>query len=438
VKKSFVLLLLALALIVIVSPGIVGRLAETSMDENLDWAATESQELTITSRGFDRSWFSSAGQHRIEVRDGELRDALMALARDSGFDELPALIIDTRIDHGLVPVTSLSRQRGSLTPGLGSAVSTLNLELPDGNTIDFPATIYSKVGLGGELQSNLVMNPGTFTDGSETLGWGDIDLTVTMNPSSGAVTFDAAIGEVLLSSPGSEIGLANIAFAGERQQTRFGFAVGDASLSIESIAFPSALGRSESGPLQITSTAAIDNDRLSGRTTIAVDHVPLDNFGPSSIGLDVSIDGVDAAAISRITDAIDNFDRYGSGDALLAAVDADLGRLLAGGFSLQVERLAIAAPPGTISATLDAEVAPTDVGRFAMTSLLLALDAELELRIPVEFYDYAAALDPQVSTAVGMGFLRRSGDEYRMRAVFRDGLLTVNDAPMPGLIPGLR
>ena len=73
-KKSLVFLLLALAVIVLISPAIVGRLAEKSMDENLDWAATESNELTVTSQGFDRGWFSSEGQHRVELRDGELRD----------------------------------------------------------------------------------------------------------------------------------------------------------------------------------------------------------------------------------------------------------------------------------------------------------------------------------------------------------------------------
>ena len=37
-RKSIVALLLVLALIVLASPAIVGRLAEKSMDENLDWA----------------------------------------------------------------------------------------------------------------------------------------------------------------------------------------------------------------------------------------------------------------------------------------------------------------------------------------------------------------------------------------------------------------
>jgi hypothetical protein len=57
VKKGFVALLIGTALIVLISPGIVGRLAEESMDENLDWAATEYREVTVTSQGFDRGWW---------------------------------------------------------------------------------------------------------------------------------------------------------------------------------------------------------------------------------------------------------------------------------------------------------------------------------------------------------------------------------------------
>ena len=96
-KKGVVALLLVLAIIVLVSPAIVGRLAENSMDENLDWAATESQEIIVTSQGFDRGWFSSEGQHRIEIRQGGLQDMLLALANSENPADVPALIIDTHL-----------------------------------------------------------------------------------------------------------------------------------------------------------------------------------------------------------------------------------------------------------------------------------------------------------------------------------------------------
>jgi len=80
VKKGIVALLIVLAIVVLISPGIVGRLAEKTMDENLDWAATESEEVVVTSQGFDRGWFSSEGRHRVESGEGELQNVLLALA----------------------------------------------------------------------------------------------------------------------------------------------------------------------------------------------------------------------------------------------------------------------------------------------------------------------------------------------------------------------
>ena len=138
----------------ILKAGIVGRLAEKSMDENLGWAAAEAQEAVVSSQGFDRGWFSSEGQHRVEIRDGELRDLLLAYSRADVPEQLPALIIDTRLDHGLIPVTSMSREKGSLLPGLGSAVSTVSFEA-GGEVVPLPGKIYSTVGLTGELRSDL-------------------------------------------------------------------------------------------------------------------------------------------------------------------------------------------------------------------------------------------------------------------------------------------
>ena len=111
-KKGFVAVLVLLAVVVLISPAIVGRMAEKSMFENLDWAARESGEVSVTSESFARGWFSSEGQHRIELRDGELLVAAEALIGPTEADELPVLVIDTKLDHGLIPVSSMSRERG--------------------------------------------------------------------------------------------------------------------------------------------------------------------------------------------------------------------------------------------------------------------------------------------------------------------------------------
>jgi hypothetical protein len=92
--------------------------------------------------------------------------------------------------------------------------------------------------------------------------------------------------------------------------------------------------------------------------------------------------------------------------------------------------------PGTVSATLDVDLDASDINNFAYASALQALDARLDLSVPAELYDYAVSIDPQVSVAVGMGYLRRNGGVYEMQAAFQNSLLTINGAPMPIPLPG--
>jgi uncharacterized protein YdgA (DUF945 family) len=436
VKKGFVILLLALAVIVLVSPGLVGRLAEESMEENLDWAAAESQEVLITSQGFERGWFSSEGQHRVELRDGDVRDALLMLAGDSSLGGLPALIIDTRIDHGLVPVTSMAREKGTLLPGLGSAVSTLRLEFENGETIDIPGTIYSEVGLTGELQSNLILEPGTFSDGDETAQWGNVDVLITTSPSTNIISFGGDVDELAFVSPYSEVTIGPLRFQGSQQKTRHGFSVGDATFTIDRITMPSSWGQDSMGPISFTSVATIDDDALSGRTTVQLNDLPFGDLGRARIDMDISVDDIDAEAIGNISRKLDAFGSYSTEEEMRLAFEDDLKQLLAAGFALDVVQLDIALQPGTVSATLNVKVDDTDPDAFVWTSALLALDATLDLSVPAELMDYAISLDPQVGAAVGMGFLRKNQGVYEMEAAFKDGLLTINGAPMPVPWPG--
>ena len=291
-KKGFVILLLALAVIVLVSPALVGRLAEESMDENLDWAATESRDLTITSQGFERGWFSSEGQHRVELRDGDVRDALLLVAVNTDFDGLPALVIDTHIDHGLVAVTSMAREKGTLLPGLGSAVSTMHLEFENGETVDIPGTIYSEVGLSGELQSNFILEPGTFSNAGETAQWGNVDVLITTSPSTDIIGFSGDIDEIAFVSSNSEVTIGPLRFEGDQRKTRFGPYVGDAAFTIDRITMPSSFGQDSMGPISFTSTVAIDDSALSGRTTVVLDDLPFGDFGRARISMDISVVGL--------------------------------------------------------------------------------------------------------------------------------------------------
>ena len=437
-KKGFVALLIVLAIIVLISPGIVGRLAEKSMDENLDWAAAESQEVTVTSQGFDRGWFSSEGQHRVELREGEMRDTLLALAAENDVDELPVLIIDTRMDHGLVPFSSMSRDKGSLMPGLGSAVSKLSLEFGNGKRVDLPGTIYSSVGLTGNLESNLIVEPGSFTKDGETANWGGVDVTVTTSPTSAIVGFDGTIESLSGDSGAMTLGIDAIEFSGDQQQTRFGLAVGDLMVRIGSVTVPSAQGPNTVGPMSVESTAELDGDRISGSGKLRVDKLTIADLGLATIEFDATLSGADATSLGNLTRTLENAPDHQSGDELMVAVEPDLQRLLASGFEFRIDKLDVDLPQGKLETRLDLKLDESDVDSFVWTSALLALDATFDISIPEQLVAIATATNPQINAAIGMGFLQSNGNVYEMHAEFKNGLLTVNGAPMPLPIPGLQ
>ena len=437
-KKSFVALLVALALIVMISPGIVGRLAEQSMDENLDWAANETQELVVTSQGFDRGWFSSEGQHRIELKGGQFRDILQAYTGAADVDDIPALIIDTHLDHGLIPVASMSRDKGSLLPGLGSAISTLRVEVAEGEVLELPGTIYSTVGLTGELRSNYVLEAGSFKQDDATGYWGTTDIVVTTNPSSGAVGFEGDIELLAVDTLQETVEIKKIRFSGKQSPTPFGFRAGPANFSFESIDYGSNMPGEVIGPLTFTSTARVDGDRLDAHMTLLLKNTPLADMGTAGIAAELRIENADGRAISNIKRAVESMQGGVNSGALLTSMGADVQRLLSAGVSLHIDQLDISLPQGLLAMEFDFEHPETDLDQFSWTSALLVMDASASISVPVELMDLITTINPQAHAAIAMGYLRRKGDAYAMEASFENGLLTVNGAPMPLPIPGIQ
>ncbi len=58
-------MLVLLAVIVLISPAIVGRLAEKNLQESFEWAESESGGIKFQTESFDRGWFTSVGRHRL-------------------------------------------------------------------------------------------------------------------------------------------------------------------------------------------------------------------------------------------------------------------------------------------------------------------------------------------------------------------------------------
>ena len=429
-KKGLVIVLVLLAAVILVSPAIVGRMAEQSMDENLNWAAEGAGSVRVTSENFQRGWFSSEGQHRVEITDGELLSAMQTMGLQA--EDVPVLLINTKLDHGLIPVSSMGREKGSLAPGLGSAVPTLAIESPDGEVVDLPGTIYSKVGLGGELHSNYIVGPGSHTDGDATASWGSTNIDVKTNPSTGEAVFKGQIGDLSIDSSGEGVSLGGITFEGEQRPTDYGFAVGQIEFAVDEliVAAPGA-----PGPMSMSATAntRLDGEAVNADATVSATMRKLPQLGDMTLDLEMAIEGADAAAMGRLEQVMSSLDPAAQQDpmAMYAALEDDLKQLFASGFALNFNRFDVTVPQGTITSQLLFSFGEEDLDTFEWTSLLLNTEASIDLSIPDPIVEMITATNPQAAMAIGGGYLVKEGNAYVLKAEMKKGLLTVNGAPIP-------
>lgn len=430
-KKGVVVILVLLAVIVLVSPAIVGRLAEQSLDENLSWAANESGEVKVTSEYYDRGWFSSEGQHRIELRDGQLKTAVQSVAGPLPDDGVPVLLVNTRLDHGLIAVSSMARDKGSLTPGLGSAVSTLQVEFPDGTVFDLPGTIYSKVALGGELQSNYTLDAGERTIDALSASWGDADIDVTTNPSSGVVTFGGTVDKLSAAEAQGGVGLSGLVFEGKQQPTRYGVAVGNVNVSLDEMSVGGGGQTMSFKSVSVEARSELDGDKVDADATVSM--LANSMMGPGEMEFDMvfELEGADAASLGAVQRAINAINASSDPMAGFQTIEGPAKTLLAKGFILNIPKYNLTLPQGTVSTEMFITVNEEDPATFEWTTLLLSTEASVDVSLPAALVEMFAQGNPQAAMIIGGGFLVKRGDVYVTEARLKKGLLTVNGAPIP-------
>ncbi len=438
-KKGIIAILVIAALVVLVSPGIIGHLAERSVDENLEWAAEETQEIVVTPEGLNRSWFSSEGKTRVTISEGEIKAELLdALDQDPGGD-LPALIIDTRMDHGLIPISSMGREGGSLAPGLANAISTLSLEMPDGTSIELPGKVYSKVGLTGALSNNYVAEAGSRAIEDGTIQWGATDIDVTTNASSGRVIFDGSMGSLGVASGSDMLKIGKLEFSGDLTPSEYSISTGDYFVSMDGMQVMSSGAMvAQLTTLRVDGDTQIRGDRIdsSGSMNVAMPDLP--GLGSLAVNVDMDLIGLDGEAFSNIIDALDALDPNADPTMAFPSLETDAKQLVASGLEIRLNRLMVDLPQGQVTSDMHFTVEETDYASFTWPGALLAMDATVNVSIPSRLMDYAMSIQPETGMLVGMGILRKEGDDYAMAAEFQKGRLTVNGAPMPLPIPGMQ
>ena len=431
-RKGIVFLLIVLALIVLISPGLIGRFAERNLDQGIREGAVENEEVIVSAQAFERGWFTTEGQHRIEFKDGSLAQSyrdLFALGADA---PLPVLIVDTRIDHGVIPIASMGRDDGSLFPGLGDAISTLAIELPDGRTLAIPGAINSSIGFSGTLLSEYTLPAGEYAEGGTALEWGPGSIEIKADPSNGRIEFDIEAQSFGIGDGAAMVRADDLSIRGEQQPTQHGYPLGEADLRIDSV----SVDEMRFGPLNLYGSAREEDNGVAirNRTDMVL---PAAQFGEPHTIIELEVTGIEPDALGafarRYQLALDHSDNP---ERMWSMLEPQAQALLAHGLEVSIPRFDVELPDGKLEATLELELASSDAAGFIWSDLLLATTAEASVRIPAVLMDQILAINPQVGAAIGMGFIKKDGDVYLSDIAYSKGLATVNGAPLAMPVPG--
>ena len=470
-KKGIAFGLIAVIIIVLVSPGVVGRMAENIVEQNSAYTASSvsNSGMSYTSESFERGWFVSNSVDRMGIADPTVQAQLVEALGLSSPDELPTMVIRTRLDHGLVPVTSLGREGGSLAPALSSTVSTVSIEGKNGERIDFPNEVYGHISLGGTFSSQMLFEGGStnakeaiqaFKDGATKLGlsanlpaelddpealakaetmtisWGDITIDAALEPDSGRAQVSGNSDGWSLESDEGFVRVGTFDFASDQTPNEFGIGIGDFDFAIDTIEVrEGSTPPATFGPIRMEGSTSANGERVSGDTQLYFAASEFPGVGSGSVSMDIHVTDIDAQSIKRITDQLNAMDDDVSEQEVFALLEPDLQTVLSSGFGLDFKQLDIEIPQGKISSKISLKVPEIDAAAFTWAGILQAMSGSASMSIPSDLMDMALAMNPQAQMVVGMGFLQKNGDVYEMEALYEKGLLTVNGAPIPVPMP---
>jgi uncharacterized protein YdgA (DUF945 family) len=442
VKRWLVVLLVLLAVIILVSPGIVGRIAEKNLEENIEWAESEAGAIEFRTESFDRGWFTSVGRHRLLISETAFSEAARHYREHSGNEELPSLIIDTRLDHGLVPIASLGREAGTLSPGLANTVSTFQLDPGNGELVPLPGKLYSNVDLSGASDSRYLLEAGDLELQGVRMEWQGADVRLHTDWSDGVFSSRGRIDPLTVSDGTDIIRLGTISIVADQVRSDYGFNVGTAEFTMESMQLESPGSRMTVGNMSFASEAGIEDARLNVGTTTSIDEITIPGVGAIDFDFDLGLYRLDAASVQVVAAAFKEAQRSADPQTALAEmfprIESDLQNIVTSGAEMRIDQLDVQFPQGTLSTKLAVDIPEGDPGvDFSWSSVLLAMTATADVRMPAELFEYVQMMNPQAGSLVTMGIFQRDDDEYVMNAEYAQGLLNVNGAPMPIPMPGM-
>ena len=443
-KKLLFFLVLGLFVVLLAAPWFLGSFTERQIEERLDAGARTQPGVAVFTEEYRRRWFSSDSRHRIVVTDHRLGEALRELAGGEAFADEPAIVIETRIEHGPLPLGV----DGSLRPGLSRAVSTFDLDPGGGDPVPLPGRLMTTMALDGSTHAEFRLEAGSreSPDGAGRISWKAASIDADISADGRRVHARGQIGGFeTVSRDGADgdlrrLSVQDVEGDSVQRYTANGVPVGPTALTIGAVAVSGDGADVTLQDIHITNDAELEGELLNGSTEVRVERIEGGGPGPVSIALELATQNLhepSLAALAETAQALERGGFSGSPAEAYRLMEADLARLVAAGPVLDLRKLGIALPDGELRLTTYLALAaggdpepPVDA-----RELLGRLTGTAEVRVPASVVERVREIDPsaaeQLEMLIATGMLRPDGDDYRMQAEYGNGLLTINGLPLP-------
>lgn len=447
--KKIILLVVVLVVVIVGTPGVIGGVAESALEENLNWSAKAASDegLTVVTESYESGWFTSTSRHRVQV-DRESIEAVFTelgipIADTVDLDALPTLLIDTRVDHGLVPVGSLMGGDGRLSPGLGIATSTLTL-VNQGETLALPGTVESHIGFGGTINSSYTVEKGEHEfDGGSIGRWEKSIVEFGTNPSTGKVSINARGGGAEFEDNAfMNASVGPWSLVTNQAPTPYGpVADGDIRFDLESVATADPMSGQtfNMGPIMLESENRLNGDVFDSEARFEMSMNDLPHVGSMQLVLDMAAYGMDGEATGNISQgmqALNNRMEAVTPQELLGVFTGELEGLFRRGFSVEFREIDVRFENGGLDGRLNLSAPPFEDGDFHWTSGVQSMQGDAFFSVPGPLMELALQASNEMNLLIAMGVLKRNAEgDYELNAAYEQGVVTMNGQPMALPLP---
>ncbi|MFK8032018.1 MAG: DUF945 family protein [Gammaproteobacteria bacterium] len=427
-------ILAPLALVVfIIAPGVTGFLVKSSIDkaETGYGQAIEKGPFKLVENNFERGWFSSDQTLELDVTDSEFASILHVIGGYTDATDMPSLVIETTATHGVIPLASPSQ--GGLRPAIAQTESTITLKYDDGELVPLPVKVYSSLGTG--QWARLVAEPlnRLSPDGTSTVNWEGADVSASFGKTT---RYDGRIGAFDLDSPEARLQSSPINIDGSFTKTKFAFDESQSSMSMEKLTVTPAAATGQM-PIVLNDFKANGNLEVDGARAVVTSNINIgavENSNLNILGIEIASNfDVDAEALSAVTVET----RKNQTNQELSAQDAEalfaaLSALLTKGGHMKFDKFDIAVEGGTLSMDLDVDLPP---GSMTPMEAMSQGKASGNVVIPESVVEALSAVSPDITNSLNMaammGFVQQKDNAYRAEVSYANGVLMLNDLPVP-------